>query len=138
MTVLLTCAAPLGCSRSAARGADAPGQALADRHAAGIGTAMAEDGQWTIPAKDYQSTRFSGLNQITPANVARLRTAWTFSTGIRRGHEAAPLIVGSTMYIVSPFPNQLFDLDLNRSGAIRWVYTPRCNARRRAWPAAKW
>ena len=26
-----------------------------------------EDGNWTMPAKDYASTRYSGLSQITPA-----------------------------------------------------------------------
>jgi len=124
LLALLACAAPWGCSRPGAHGAESAGKALASRRAVGIGTAMAEDGEWTIPAKDYQSTRFSGLGQITATNVGRLRTAWTFSTGIRRGHEAAPLVVGSTMYVVSPFPNQLFALDLNKSGAIRWVYTP--------------
>jgi len=124
MVAMLACAAPLGCSRSEARGSEPAGRALSARRVAGIGTAMAEDGEWTIPAKDYQSTRFSGLNQITAANVGNLRTAWTFSTGIRRGQEAAPLVVGSTMYVVSPFPNQLFALDLAHDGALRWVYAP--------------
>src|SRR5688572_4815700 len=83
-----------------------------------------EDGQWVMPAKDYASTRFSGLDQITAANVRDLRVAWTFSTGQVRGHEAAPLVVGSTMYVVTPFPNQLYALDLRRDGALKWSYKP--------------
>jgi lanthanide-dependent methanol dehydrogenase len=86
--------------------------------------AYAEDGEWHVPAKDYQSTRFSGLGEITAANVRTLRPAWTFSTGIRRGHEAAPLVVGRTMYIVTPFPNHLYALDLAHDGALRWTYSP--------------
>jgi lanthanide-dependent methanol dehydrogenase len=70
-------------------------------------TDTVEDGQWTMPAHDYASTRFSRLAQITTANVANLRLAWTFSTGVNRGHEAAPLVVNNTMYIVTPFPNLL-------------------------------
>lgn len=55
-----------------------------------------EDGQWLMVAKNYPSTRFSGLGQINAGNVKNLRPAWTFSTGSVRGHEAAPLVVGGT------------------------------------------
>jgi lanthanide-dependent methanol dehydrogenase len=81
--------------------------------------------QWTIPAKNYASTRYSSLGQITAANVSRLGLAWTFSTGVSRGHEAAPLVVGSTMYVVTPFPNILYALDLSKPGApLKWEYQP--------------
>jgi PQQ-dependent dehydrogenase (methanol/ethanol family) len=113
----------LACSRGGA--AEPRETAVLDaRRSVGIGTELAEDGQWLMAAKDYQSTRFSGLSQIDTANAARLRTAWTFATGVRRGHEAAPLVVGSTLYVVSPFPNHLFALDLARDGALRWSYAP--------------
>ena len=46
-----------------------------------------EDGQWIMPAKNYASTRFSGLNQINVGNVKNLKVAWTFSTGSDRGEE---------------------------------------------------
>ena len=85
----------------------------------------ASDTQWTIPAKNYASTRYSGLDQITAANVGRLQVAFTFSTGIARGQEAAPLVVGGTMYIVTPFPNTLYALDLTRPGApLKWKFRP--------------
>jgi PQQ-dependent dehydrogenase (methanol/ethanol family) len=85
-----------------------------------------EDGQWTMPAKDYASTRFSGLNEITPANVGQLKVTFTFSTGINKGHEAAPLVVGNTMYVVTPFPNDLYALDLTKPGApAKWKYSPK-------------
>src|SRR5207248_11592680 len=73
---------------------------------------QADDAQWVMPAKNYASTRYSGLADITPATVKDLRLAWTFSTGVTRGHEAAPLVVDSTMYVVTPFPNVLYALDL--------------------------
>ena len=85
-----------------------------------------EDGQWLMPAKNYASTRFSGLNEITADNVKNLHLAWTFETGILRGQESAPLIVNNTMYIVTPFPNYLYALDLTKPGApMKWVYKPR-------------
>src|SRR6185437_464396 len=58
----------------------------------------ADDGQWVRPAKDYASMRFSALTEINTSNVARLRPVGTFSTGVLKGHEAAPIVVGGTMY----------------------------------------
>jgi lanthanide-dependent methanol dehydrogenase len=129
LRALLLCGAalaPLACGRGEASGAPASGSStLFQRRAVGLSQdPLPEDGEWHVAAKDYQSTRFSGLTQITTRNVAALRPAWTFSTGVRRGHEAAPLVVGSTMYVVSPFPNQLFALDLAKGGALKWTYTP--------------
>ena len=63
-----------------------------------------DDGQWPMPAKNYASTRFSTLDQINTGNVKNLKLAWTFSTGLTRGHEAAPLVVNNTMYVVTPWP----------------------------------
>ena len=80
-----------------------------------------DDGQWTMAAKDYANTRFSSLDQITAANASKLELAWTFDTGSRNGHEGAPLVVGSTMYVVTPFPNKLIALDLAAKGRVKWV-----------------
>lgn len=96
------------------------------RGSAAYGDATADDGQWTMPAKNYASTRYSSLNQITPANVASLQIVSTFSTGTIRGHEAAPLVVNNTMYIVTPFPNYVYALDLTQPGyPVKWQYKPR-------------
>ncbi|HEY0544462.1 MAG TPA: methanol/ethanol family PQQ-dependent dehydrogenase [Pyrinomonadaceae bacterium] len=85
----------------------------------------AEDGEWRMPAKNYASTRYSGLDEINTANVKNLKVAWTFSTGVNRGQEAAPIVTGNTMYIVTPYPNYLYALDLTRPGApAKWKYDP--------------
>jgi len=85
----------------------------------------ADDGQWTMPAKDYSATRFSGLKQINTNNVNKLQVAWTFATGLNAGHEAAPLIVENTMYIVTPYPNNLYAIDLTQPGGqLKWTYKP--------------
>jgi PQQ-dependent dehydrogenase (methanol/ethanol family) len=90
---------------------------------------QADDGQWIMPAKNYASTRYSTLGEINTSNVKNLKLAWTFSTGLVRGHEAAPLIVNNTMYIVTPYPNLLYALDLTKPGApVRWSYTPKPSA----------
>src|SRR5688572_32718033 len=76
-----------------------------------------EDGQWTMPAKDYASSRFADLREINAANVKDLKVAFTFSTGVNKGHEAAPAVAVGTMYVITPFPNDLFALDLTKPGA---------------------
>src|SRR5688500_3636580 len=73
-----------------------------------------EDGQWTMPGKDFASTRFSGLSQITTGNAKGLRPLWSFSTGVLGGHEGQPLVVGSTMYVVTPYPNVVYAFDLTK------------------------
>ena len=74
---------------------------------------------------DYANTRFSALSDINTTNVSQLKEAWTFATGTLGGHEAAPLIVGGTMFVVTPFPNTLYALDLTKpGGAIKWRYDP--------------
>ena len=93
--------------------------------------AAAEDGQWLMAAKDYANTRYSALDQINTGNVGNLREAWSFSTGTTNGHEAAPLVVGDTMYVVTPFPNMLYALDLKNGGTLKWSYDPKAS------PAAK-
>ncbi len=82
-------------------------------------------GEWRSAGRDYANTRYSPLDQIDVRNVARLKIAWTFSDGIPFGHEAPPLVVGGMMYIVTPFPNVLYALDLTQPGApIQWTYQP--------------
>jgi alcohol dehydrogenase (cytochrome c) len=84
-----------------------------------------EPGQWTRQARDYANTRYSPLTQISQRNVTHLRIAWTFSDGQMYGHEGAPLVVGDTMYLVTPFPDIAYALDLTKSGApIKWVFQP--------------
>ena len=88
------------------------------------GVPPAEDGQWPMAAKNYESTRYSGLDQINTSNIAGLQVAWTFSTGVNRGQEAAPIVVGDTMYVVTPYPNILYALDLKNNGSVKWKYEP--------------
>ena len=88
--------------------------------------APAEDGNWTMPGKNAASTRFSGLNELNSQNVGSLRVEFTFSTGVLRGHEAAPIVQGDTMYVITPYPNRVYALDLTKPGAPqKWRYDPK-------------
>jgi lanthanide-dependent methanol dehydrogenase len=93
---------------------------------AAITNAAGDAGEWIRPAKDFASTRFSELDQINTSNVGQLKVALTFSTGSTAGHEAAPLVVNNTMYVITPWPNVLYALDLTKPGApVKWAFEPK-------------
>jgi hypothetical protein len=88
-------------------------------------------------AKELLEHPLTELDQITTENVDRLQLAWTFSVGVDRGQEAAPLIIDNTMYVFGPHPNNLF-----ASMPLR-VISSGCSRRRQprqlwASPAAMW
>ena len=80
---------------------------------------------WAMPTGDYANTRYSKLNQINADNVGDLKVAWTFSTGVLRGHEGGPLVIGDTMFLHTPFPNRVYSMDLTDEGRINWMYEPK-------------
>jgi lanthanide-dependent methanol dehydrogenase len=81
--------------------------------------------EWVIQTGDYANHRYSELNQINAGNVSKLTPTWSFSTGVLRGHEGAPIVVGDVMYVHTPFPNIVYALDLNNEGRIIWKYEPK-------------
>src|SRR5271170_4061418 len=100
-------------------------QGLPARADADLDARMKDPKQWASPTQNDANTRFSTLNQITATNVKKLQVAWTFSTGVLRGHEGSPLVIGDVMYLAAPFPNTVYALDLNNDGKILWKYEPR-------------
>jgi lanthanide-dependent methanol dehydrogenase len=116
--------APGSAGPSRAEPAPAPPRAPAasERPQASIGTGD----EWPMATGDYANTRFSQLADIHTGNVGQLTLAWKFSTGRSKGHEAAPIVVGDTMFVVTPFPHAVFALDLGRPGApVKWTYEPK-------------
>ncbi|HEY4749805.1 MAG TPA: PQQ-dependent dehydrogenase, methanol/ethanol family [Steroidobacteraceae bacterium] len=88
-------------------------------------SATGSDGEWTMPSKDYAASRYSALGDITAHNAKSLHPVWSFSTGVLGGHEGQPLVVGDTMYVVTPWPNVLYAFDLSREGyPLKWKYRP--------------
>jgi PQQ-dependent dehydrogenase (methanol/ethanol family) len=101
------------------------GNAFAD---ANLQKMMDDPNQWVIQTGDYKNQRFSKLDQINSDNVKDLQVAWTFSTGVLRGHEGSPLVIDDIMYVHTPFPNIVYALDLKNEGKIIWKYEPKQNA----------
>ncbi|PLC51647.1 PQQ-dependent dehydrogenase, methanol/ethanol family [Pollutimonas subterranea] len=86
--------------------------------------AAADPANWAMQAGNIENHRYSELKQITSENVKDLQVAWTFSTGVLRGHEGGPLVIGDTMYVHSPFPNKVFAINLEDHSMI-WKYEPK-------------
>lgn len=87
--------------------------------------AMRNPNNWAYPRGQYNNQGYSELNQINTRNVKNLKLAWTFSTGVNRGHEGAPLVIDGVMYLLTAFPNNVYALDLNNDQKILWSYFPK-------------
>jgi PQQ-dependent dehydrogenase (methanol/ethanol family) len=98
-----------------------PGLALAN---ADVEKNIANSKNWATQAGDMYNQRYSKLKQINTGNVGKMQVAWTFSTGVLRGHEGSPLVIDGTMYLHSPFPNKVFAIDLDTQ-KILWKYEPK-------------
>ncbi len=78
--------------------------------------------QWAMANGNYQGWNYSPLSQITNYNVKNLQVKWTLQLGVTDSLEAPPLVIGNTMYILTPKPNTVYALDLAREGYILWSY----------------
>ena len=124
---------PVGCRRQS----DLPGGGRGPRQVNVPGAAPmthlvseVSSGEWRMPAGDYGNLRYSTLDTIKTTNVMNLHVITTFSTGVPHGHEGQPLVFGNTMYVVTPFPNNLIAVDLTKpGGAIKWIYEPHPDSR---------
>jgi PQQ-dependent dehydrogenase (methanol/ethanol family) len=95
------------------------------RTAPSSANAPQDDGQWSMPSKNYAATRFSSLTEISPTTAKKLQPVFTFSLAVNKGQEAAPIVVGNTMYVVTAYPNIVYALDLTRPGApLKWRFSP--------------
>jgi PQQ-dependent dehydrogenase (methanol/ethanol family) len=90
----------------------------------GLDKTSQDPNQWVLPLGNYSGTRHSTLSQINSRNAAKLKVAWTMSTGTLRGQEGQPLVVGNMMYFESSYPNFVYAIDLDKVGQIVWKFSP--------------
>jgi PQQ-dependent dehydrogenase (methanol/ethanol family) len=89
-----------------------------------LDTLSQDANQWVMPLGDYHGIRHSKLNQITAQNAAKLKVAWTMSTGTLRGQEGQPLVISNMMYFESSYPNFIYAVDLGNIGRVAWKFAP--------------
>ena len=94
--------------------------AAADQEAA-----MKDSNNWVHPRGQHDNQAYTKLNQVNKGNLKNLKMAWTFATGVNRGHEGSPVVVGNMMYVHTAFPNNVYALDLNDNQKIVWSYFPK-------------
>ena len=85
---------------------------------------MNNSSNWAAQSGDFFNQRHTKLKQINKSNVNKLQMAWSFSTGVLRGHEGGPLVIGDTLYVHSAFPNKVFAINL-ADQTIKWKYEPK-------------
>jgi methanol dehydrogenase (cytochrome c) subunit 1 len=91
-----------------------------------------DDTNWVMQTKDYKASHFSKMTQINSHNVHHLQPVWSFSTGVLNGHEGGPLVIDGVMYVHTPYPNNVFAIDLDDPDKILWQYKPKQNPAARA------
>ena len=97
------------------------GTAIANQELAKL---SANPNNWAMQAGNFANHRYSELSQINKGNVKKLKVAWMMSTGVLRGHEGSPLVIGDTMYLHTAFPNKVFAVDV-ATQKIKWKFEPR-------------
>ena len=88
-------------------------------------------GEWHFYGRTAFGQRYSPLDQITPDNVAKLQSAWTYRTGDVKGpddvgettYQVTPLKVGDALFICTPH-NFAIAIDA-ASGQEKWRYDPK-------------
>jgi PQQ-dependent dehydrogenase (methanol/ethanol family) len=124
---LATCAALAACMGTPDKTLPIQQSGERARSAAGevaSGAVASPSGEWIMQGNNSALTRYSDLAEINTSTARNLKLAWTFSTGALRGHEGAPIVVNNTMYLVTPFPNIAYALDLTKPGSVKWQYRP--------------
>ena len=90
--------------------------------------ATSEPQNWLTYSGDYQSHRFSLLDQITPANVKNLKLQWVYQSPVAGNWQTTPLVVDGIMYITQR-PNDVIALDAT-TGRAFWIYRYTANPNR--------
>ena len=91
--------------------------------------AASEPRNWLMYGGGFNSQRYSGLDQITPANVANLESKWVVQNQVFGAWQSNPLVVDGVMYVTQR-PNDVMAIDV-KSGKMFWLYrwTPSPDAR---------
>jgi alcohol dehydrogenase (cytochrome c) len=85
-----------------------------------LNTAPSEPQNWLMYSGNYSSTRYSPLNQITPANVKSLKLQWVYQSPVAGNWQTTPIVVDGMMYITQRL-NDVVALDA-ATGRAFWIY----------------
>src|ERR1700738_133365 len=83
-------------------------------------TAQPAGENWLAYHGDYTGRRFSGLGEITPANVSQLKAQWVFHARDVSDLEVTPIVAGGIMFVTAA--NDAYALAA-RTGRTIWHYS---------------
>ena len=93
------------------------------------GDPLKDPGNWPGFNRSLDSQRFSPLTEINTKNVGNLKIKCTFDLGESVNFQTGPVVVDGTMYLITPFPNYVYALDLTKPGApTKWVFKRKLRA----------
>jgi quinohemoprotein ethanol dehydrogenase len=88
-----------------------------------LDAAHLDPANWLQVGGGRDEQHFSALTQITAANVASMKPAWSFDYDTMRGQEGEPLVVDGVMYVSTAW-SKVYALDA-ASGKQLWQYDPK-------------
>jgi alcohol dehydrogenase (cytochrome c) len=115
-TIPALAAGLLPCFANAQAGQDSPEATFIDVSHADLSVAPPA-ANWPSYNGDYTGRRFSGLSQITPANVNQLRAQWVFHVRNSDSLEVTPVVVNGVMFVTAA--NDAYALDA-QTGRTIW------------------
>lgn len=75
---------------------------------------------WLLYGRDYQTTRYSPLQQVNQSNVKTLKPVWNLSFGVLDGQDSQAVVVNGTIYVTSSY-NKVFAVEA-ATGKVIWKY----------------
>ena len=82
-----------------------------------------DSSNWMLPAGSYSGNRAVQENEITPANIDKMKVAWTFKVPDKDPFESSPIVWDGTIYITSSH-NDVYAIDA-KTGKMEWQYNPK-------------
>ena len=79
-----------------------------------------DDPGWLMYRRDYTSQGYAPFTQINAANVATLKPAFDYETGLSQGHESPAIVNGHYLFVTTPM-DHLVALDAT-TGKVLWIY----------------
>jgi len=79
-----------------------------------------KDNGWLMYRRNYESTGYAPFDQISTANVAKLKPVFDYESKLYQGHEAAPVVNGRYMFVTTPM-DHLIAMDAT-NGTVLWKY----------------
>ena len=88
-----------------------------------LANAASEPQNWMAHGGNQLAQRYSGLDQITPDNIAQLKPAWSLDFDTNRGQESTALVVDGVIYVTTAW-SKVYAVAA-KTGKTLWQFDPK-------------